>query len=138
MKLNNIVILEDMKISEHIRDKISVKNVTVVYQFAELYKVTSLAKLALSYIERCFAMIVETESFLELEYNQVAKIFSSSETSVHSELEISNAANKWYRVLPFKIVFIFCRYCILIYRIIGLYCDHKATFNNLVSLTLKI
>ena len=85
------------KVGEYIGDKISVKNVTTFYQWGKLYKVTSLIEVALIYIERCFAMVVENQNFLELDFNPVIKILSSSELNIDSELEIINAANKWLK-----------------------------------------
>ena len=39
----------------------------------------------------------QTQNFLELEFNIVAKILSSSQLNIHSELEVINAATKWLR-----------------------------------------
>ena len=64
-------------------------------QLAKLFKLSSLSKIALCYTERCFAKVSETQNFLELHFNLVAKILASSELSVHSELEVFNAANNW-------------------------------------------
>ena len=88
---------EDTKISECIEDQINVQSVSTFYQIAKVYNLTSLARLSLSYIERCFPMVVETKNFLELQFNLVANILASSELSVHSELEIFNAVNEWMR-----------------------------------------
>ena len=88
--MNNILLQQDInnKISDYIEDKVAVKNVTIFYQLAKLYNLTSLAVITLSYIERCFAMVVETQNFLELDFNVIAIILSSSGLSVHSELEV--------------------------------------------------
>ena len=97
MKTNNILLDKEItnKTSEYIVDKINVQNVTIFYQLAKLNKLTKLAEISPSYIERCFAVVVESDNFLELQFNLVAKILSSSELSIHSELEIINAATKW-------------------------------------------
>ena len=85
----------DMKVSKKIKDKIAVENVTTFYQFAKVYKSTSLAKLAFSLIERCFAVVAVTQNFLQLDYKVVARILDSSELNIHSELEVINSANNW-------------------------------------------
>ena len=83
------------KISDYIKDEIVVDNVATFYQFTQLYKLTSIADITFSYIERCFSMVAETQNFLELDINLVVKILTSSGLSVHSELEVFNAANNW-------------------------------------------
>ena len=94
--MNNLLLEEDMsiKISEYIQETMSVQNVSTFYQLAKVKKLTSLI---LSYIERFFPMVVENSSFLELEDNLVAKILSSSQLSVHSEVEVFDAANNWLK-----------------------------------------
>ena len=82
-------------IHENIKCKISVKNVIVVYNFAKLFNLTSMTETTFSYMERCFTMIVETESFLKLKYAAVAKLFGSSDLHTTSELEVYNAADAW-------------------------------------------
>ena len=84
----------NMKITDHIKDKISVENVTTYYQLAKLYKLKDLAQVALNYIERCFTMVVESKNFLELDYSIVGKILGSSELNVYSEIEVFSAANQ--------------------------------------------
>ena len=40
-------------------------------------------------------MVVETKNFLHLDFNLIAKILSSSELNIHSEVEVFNAAISW-------------------------------------------
>ena len=95
----NLSLEEDINISisEYIESITTVKNVTTFFQLAKLHKLTTMAEISLSYIQRCFAMVVESQNFLELEFKQVAKILASSELSLHSEFEVINAANKWLK-----------------------------------------
>ena len=97
IKLNKLTLKEDINtnIREYIEDKIDVDNLTMFLQLAKLFKVSSLSETALCYTECCFAKVSETQNFLELHFNLVAKILASSELSVHSELEVFNAANNW-------------------------------------------
>ena len=47
---------------------ISVQNVTTFYQLGKLFQLMVVANAALSYMERCFAMVVETDNFPKLDY----------------------------------------------------------------------
>ena len=78
-------------------NKVSVKNVTLLYTLAKVFNLSRLAETTLSYIQRCFSMVVETQSFLELNFELVAKILSSSEINIHSEVEVYNAAISWLK-----------------------------------------
>ena len=97
MKLNVLTLDKDQKtkISKYIEDKQTTRNVNIFYQVAKVYKLTNLAEVSFSFVERCFPIVVESKNFLELEFNIVAKILASSELSIHSELEVFNAANAW-------------------------------------------
>ena len=97
LKMNVLRLDEDKKLSEYIDDKITFKNVSTFYQLAKLNKLSNLAETYFSYIERCFSMVAETQNFLELEFNLIGKILESPELSVHSELEVLNAANNWLK-----------------------------------------
>ena len=66
VKLNKLMLKTDMSINKFILDKLTVENVTTFYKLAEIYKI-SIAELALSFIERCFTMIVKSQNFLELD-----------------------------------------------------------------------
>ena len=49
---------------------------------------------ALSYIQRCFTILFECKSFLELEITSVVEIVASSGLSLTTELEVYNLADK--------------------------------------------
>ena len=95
--MNVLKLNEDILISQYVDDKITFKNVSTFYQLAKLNKLTSLAELTFSYIERCFSIVAETQNFLEIEFNFIGKILKSSELSVRSELEVLNAATSWLK-----------------------------------------
>ena len=99
LKMNKLMLEEhkNTQIIEYVNDKINVQNAISFYNLANLYKIINLSKLTSSYIERCFAMVIETQCFLELDYNIIAKILVSSDLSIHSELEVFNAANNWLK-----------------------------------------
>ena len=96
LKLDNLLLEEKVhiKLKAHIQNKITVQNVSTFHQLAKIYSITNLTQITLSFIERFFTTVVETENFSQLEYTLVRKIFLSSELSLHSELEVINAANK--------------------------------------------
>ena len=99
LKLNELVLNEDknLKISNFIEDKVTKDNVLIFYSLAKLYRLASISESFLNYIERCFPMVAETNSFLHLDFSLVAKILDSSELNVHSEVEIFNAASNWLK-----------------------------------------
>ena len=80
---------------ENFNEKLQIKNAVLFYQLAVQFNLTNLNNTVLRYIERCFGMIVGTESFLELDINTVSKILASSSLQIDSEVEVYNAANKW-------------------------------------------
>ena len=75
--------------------KLQIKNAVLFYQLVSKFKLSSLNTTVFRYIARCFSMIVETESFLELDVNSVSKLLASSGLQIDSEVEVYNAANKW-------------------------------------------
>ena len=88
---------ERLKMFDFIKDKMTNKNVIIFYSLAKLYKKGIISKSSLLYIERCFSMVVETQNFLHLDFNLVAKILASSELNIHSEVEIFNAVITWLK-----------------------------------------
>ena len=56
--------------------KLQIQNAVLFYQLAVQFNLSNINIIVLRYIERCFGMIVETESFLELDFNSVSKILA--------------------------------------------------------------
>ena len=83
-----------------LKEKLEFKNAASVYQFVNLFNLPSLQNLTLSYIERCFTIVSDNESFLELEYNSISKILATSEVIKSSELasilemQLNSSSNK--------------------------------------------
>ena len=48
-----------------------------------------------SYIERCFTIVSDDESFLDLEHKFISKILASSNLLITSEIEVLKVANSW-------------------------------------------
>ena len=88
---------ENQTISNFRKVKMTVHNVVTFYSLAKLYNLALIFASSMSFIERLFPMIVETQNFLHLDFNLVAKILDSSELNIHSEVEIINAANTWLK-----------------------------------------
>ena len=66
-----------------------------MYQFVNLFNLSSLQNSTFSYIERCFTIVSDNESFLELGYYLFSKILASSELLITSEIEVFKVANRW-------------------------------------------
>ena len=67
------------KIFTTLKQKIELKDSAFVYQFVNLFNLSSLRNSTFSFIQRCFTIVSDNESFLELQYNFISKILSSSE-----------------------------------------------------------
>ena len=89
---NEHLVSEDF---ENFNEKLQIKNAMLFYQLAFKFNLSDLNITVFRYIERCFSMIVDTESFLELDFKTVSKILASSSLQIDSEVEVYNAANKW-------------------------------------------
>ena len=97
LKTNNIL-LDEAKanvICKQMESKVNIKNVTILYSISQLFKLSNLLKISLSFIERCFPIVAESKNFLELDFVRVGKILSSSELNIDSELQVLIAANVW-------------------------------------------
>ena len=65
------------------------------YFIANNFNMTKLGILSFSLIERCFTMLADSQSFLELDYSLVAKILLSSSLHITTEIEVFNVADLW-------------------------------------------
>ena len=97
MKINKLLLIGDVetKINEYIEYKIDTKNVLNFYELANCFSLCRSAKAAFICVERCFTVVVESQSFLELCYASLSRILASSGLLITSELEIYSAANAW-------------------------------------------
>ena len=91
---------DEKEICQYIRHKISVKNVSAIYYFSHNFKLSDVSdeglfKLSLRFIERCFSLVANTQNLLELGYNSLAKIISSSDLNIDTELEMFYLAERW-------------------------------------------
>ena len=97
MKTNKLIPSKEIgnKIADYIKDKINVQNAATHYQISSVYCIPGLLEETSDYIHRCFTMVAKTQSFLQLDFNRVNKILSSSELYVTSEVEVFHAADFW-------------------------------------------
>ena len=97
LKGNNILLSEEleMELCSYIEGLMNYRSVSSFYQLSTFVHLPNLGRITMRYIERCFVMVAETENFLELDYNFVAKIFSSPQLEVSSEYEVCCAAFSW-------------------------------------------
>ena len=96
-RLNKFSLNEDAsrKICTTNLKKLQIKNAASVYQFVNLFNLSSLHKINLRFIERCFTNVSNTESFKHLNYTSASKIFASSSLFITSEIEVFNVAETW-------------------------------------------
>ena len=83
------------KAFENFNEKLKIQNAVLLFQLASKFNLSNVNITVLRFIERCFRMIVDTESFLELDFNTISKILASSSLQIDLEVEVYNAANKW-------------------------------------------
>ena len=97
LKTNNILLDEakDNEICKQMENIINVKNATKLFYLSHHFKSTKMSNISLLFIERFFQMVVESKTFLELDYIHVGKIISSDELNVDSELQIINVVEDW-------------------------------------------
>ena len=94
LKANKILLLDYVENEDYKRiEKIARNtNVATFYQIASIFKINGLGKFSLSYIERCFPIVFDKEN---LDFVRIAKIISSSELRIDSEMEVLNAFDSW-------------------------------------------
>ena len=92
LSLNGIAVTTTCTI---LKDKLQIINAVSVYHFSNLFNLPSLKNLTLSYIERCFTIVSDNKSFLELDYNFIYKILASSKLLITSEIEVFKVAKRW-------------------------------------------
>ena len=85
----------ESKLCSYIEGTLSYKRASTHYQLAKTFLLINFGKSSMRFIERCFVTVAETNNFLELGYDSVAKILSSSELDITSELQVFNAAKQW-------------------------------------------
>ena len=97
LKKNKILLDVELEnaICKYYENKVDLNNVATLYNSSQIFNLSGLSKLSLSFIERYFLMVANSEKFLELDFYSVAKILSSSELNIDSELEVLNIAERW-------------------------------------------
>ena len=86
---------KDLENFKNITKKINFQNVVTYFQITSYFNLNKISKHALSYIQRCFALVSEGNNFLELDFVLILKIVSSSELNIDTEMEVLNAADSW-------------------------------------------
>ena len=97
LRTSELLIIKDLKyeLSENMKDKLNVENALFLFKIADVFSLPILYETTLSYTYRSFTMVTKMQSFLELDFWNVANILKSSQLSVTSELEVLNAAEAW-------------------------------------------
>ena len=98
LRTNNMLLNEDVgnEIYKCFEDEVNVNNVTALYYLSRVFKLSSLTKLSMSFIQRCFPMVSSSQEFLELDFISVVKVLSSNELMIDSEMQVFNAAEDWF------------------------------------------
>ena len=79
---------EDDKVKKTMMSKINKKNCLVIYCLSKIFELSNSVKASLSLIEQSFFMFAGSRNFLELEFNYILKILSSSGLNINSELQV--------------------------------------------------
>ena len=97
LKTNKLLLdeVEQSKLSESLKNKTNSNNAVTLYNVSIIFKNSTFSKFSLCFIERCFPMFAESNSFLELDFNSVGLLLSDSELNIDSELQVFNAAYGW-------------------------------------------
>ena len=97
LKTNNVLLnkVQQNEIYEYMKNEINVRNAAIFYYLSKPFNISSLSKISMRVIERCFPMVAESQTFLELKLVHVKNIISSNELNVDSELQVLNAAGDW-------------------------------------------
>ena len=97
MKLNKILLdeIKFNKMKKTMKFKTDIKNCLVTYCSSNIFKLSVLSKVSMSFIEIYFSMTADSDNFLELDCISIRKILSSSGLNIDSELQVFNAADSW-------------------------------------------
>ena len=97
LKAKKVLLYQNLvtKISNKISETIQIENVADYYQISKLFNMSNISKLTLKYMERNFTMVVDTENFLQLDFNIVKTLLASSSLNIDTEVEVFEAAVAW-------------------------------------------
>ena len=87
----------EKRINKTIVGSVNIQNVLSSYKLADIFKLKTPAEHCLRRIEGSFATVADTKDFLELDYEQVAKILGSSALEIFSEVQVFRAADLWLK-----------------------------------------
>ena len=75
--------------------KLELSNAFLMLEVCHIFNNVEARTQALSYLERCFCLAVETEGHLHLSFEPFRRLCRSSRLNVTSEVEVLNAAEAW-------------------------------------------
>ena len=78
----------------------TVRNNLLYHQVNDIFNLSNVFQESMTYTERCFLIVAETNSFLQLDFALVKEILQSSKLHITSELEVFYAINKWISYKP--------------------------------------
>ena len=97
LKMKKDTLEENLKIKiyMYLQDRMSTQNVATLYKISEIFGLSHLKKLTVSFIQRHFKTVTGLQSFLEVDFDFLKKLLSDSELETSSEVEVFNAAYAW-------------------------------------------
>ena len=97
VKANKLLLknTEDKTINKLFKNAISIKHAALFYQISMKFHLSTPVDLSLRYIERHFPTVAGSRGFLELDFNSVMKLLSSSQLQCDTEVEVFNSAESW-------------------------------------------
>ena len=97
LQTSNVFLNERLKINicNFMHNKMAVRNNLLYLQIADIFNLSFLLQASMTYTERCFLMVAETNNFSHLDFALVKTILQSSKLHITSELEVFYAANEW-------------------------------------------
>ena len=97
LKVNRIMVHPnfDTEVCRVLKDKMTPENVAAFHQLSKLYHLPAASKATAAYAQLWFAVLAETDDFLQLEFPLIKNLLGSCWLHVTSELEVLNAASAW-------------------------------------------
>ena len=97
LEMNKLLLKNDLDnlIADQVKYKMKHLNLASYYQFSSIFHLPNLMKMTSNFIQSCVTTVAKTQNFLQLDFNYVTKILSSSQLCISSEMEVFHAAYSW-------------------------------------------
>lgn len=97
LNTNKVLLNEhaERNIFSSMKNRVSTISAVTFFNLSRIFQLPGLSKLSRLLIECSFLSAAESQSFLELDFASVARLLSSSELLVDSELQVLYVADHW-------------------------------------------